>query len=121
MQRRHTLVRLATLAVAAMLLAGIVAACGGDDDTTGSSGSSDACGLDALQAEKKPVDVTFWHTMVRANNTWLRATVAKFNASQSDVRVRLIQQPTYQDVFTKYTAGLRTGDLPDLVQLEETT
>jgi sn-glycerol 3-phosphate transport system substrate-binding protein len=59
--------------------------------------------------------------MVRANNTWLKATVAKFNASQSDVRVRLVQQPTYQDALTKYTAGLRTGDLPDLVQLEETT
>jgi sn-glycerol 3-phosphate transport system substrate-binding protein len=33
----------------------------------------------------------------------------------------LAQQPNYQDTFTKYKAGLQSGDLPDLVQMEETT
>lgn len=126
MTRARGLVRVVA-AVAVFALA--LAACGGGDDSGGSSGSpttapkvdASQCGLDALAKAKKPVTITFWHTMTRANETWLKQTVQSFNTSQSDVRVKLVAQPSYQDALTKYKAGLRTGDLPDLAQLEETT
>jgi sn-glycerol 3-phosphate transport system substrate-binding protein len=100
-----------------------LAGCGGDDGTTATknSGKADDCGLSAFAAAEKPVQITLWNSMVRTNATWLRKTVAAYNASQRDVRVRLVTDPSYQDTLTKYTAGLGTGALPDLVQLEETT
>ena len=44
----------------------------------------------------------------------------QFNSSQSDVKVSLVNQIDYVQTFTKYKAGLSTGDLPDIVQLQET-
>jgi sn-glycerol 3-phosphate transport system substrate-binding protein len=79
------------------------------------------CGLAALARATKPVTITFWHSMIRVNNDWLVAATKAFNASQDKVRVKLAQQPNYVDTFTKYKAGLSSGDLPDLVQMEETT
>ncbi len=35
-------------------------------------------------------------------------------------RSTLVNQTTYKDTLTKYVAGLSTGDLPDLVQIEDT-
>jgi sn-glycerol 3-phosphate transport system substrate-binding protein len=79
------------------------------------------CGVDALEQAKEPVEITFWHTMLRTNLEWLEAATEQFNGSQDEVKVVLVQQPSYQDTFTKYKAGLQSGDLPDLVQMEETT
>ena len=59
-----------------------------------------------------------WHSMPRTNGDTLRALTDTFNASQSDVKVNLVDQVTYEDTFTKYKAGLSTGDLPDIVQLQ---
>ncbi len=117
----------------------LFAACGGgDDDSTGSTGGTDGagdggggggasevdpseCGLDAFADATKPVEITFWHVMARANAEALQELVKRFNAAQDDVRVDLVQQPGYQESLTKYKSGLETGDLPDVVQLEETT
>ena len=70
---------------------------------------------------KKPVEVKFWHEMSRANNDWLVRTTRAFNQSQSRVHVTLVQFPNYQDLLTKYMAGLSTKDLPDLFHPEDTT
>jgi sn-glycerol 3-phosphate transport system substrate-binding protein len=115
---------------AALALSG--AACGGGDDGGGADGNGNGsdggttvdpaeCGLDAFADATKPIDITFWHTMTRANEEWLDEAVKAFHAAQDDVRVKLVDQPSYQDALTKYRAGLRTGDLPDLAHLEETT
>jgi sn-glycerol 3-phosphate transport system substrate-binding protein len=80
-----------------------------------------ACGLSALAKAKSPVQITMWHTMTQTNNTWLQDEVAKFNSSQSKVKVTLVQQPDYPSEFTKYKAGLTSGDLPTLAQFEDTT
>ena len=61
-----------------------------------------------------------WHSMPRANEETLQKLTDEFNSSQSDVKVKLVNQIDYEDTFTKYKAGLSTGDLPDLVQLQET-
>jgi sn-glycerol 3-phosphate transport system substrate-binding protein len=120
--------RLGAVALATALLA---AACGGGKSGGGSTATTAAakragsdpaaCGLGALVAAPKPVEIVFWHTMVRTNNDWLVSAINQFNGSQHDVHVTLRQQPSYEDLFTKYKAGLTSGDLPDVAQFEDTT
>ena len=115
----------AVLAVAALAFA----ACGGSSEQAGNKNNGGAnggvqpsdCGLDAFAKATKPVEVNFWHAMTRANVDWLATTTKQFNASQHDVHVTLAQFPTYQDLLTKYLAGLSTKDLPDMFQPEDTT
>jgi sn-glycerol 3-phosphate transport system substrate-binding protein len=76
------------------------------------------CPLSALKSASKPVEITMWHSMTEQNLKTLQTLTDSFNASQSDVKVKLVSQVDYQDTFTKYKAGLSSGDLPDLVQLQ---
>ena len=108
------------------VLALAVAACGGDDDDSATGGgggdASDLpeCPLDALASADAPVEITMWHAMTRANEEELVRLTEAFNASQQDVRVTLSAAPSYQDNLTRYRAGLSTGELPDLMQTEDT-
>ncbi len=99
---------------------------GASGATRGSSKGGDPplaseCGLAAFDKAQKPVTINFWHAFVSSNNTWLVATINQFNNSQHDVHVNLLQFPSYQDLLTKYLAGLSTGDVPDVGEFEETT
>jgi sn-glycerol 3-phosphate transport system substrate-binding protein len=79
------------------------------------------CPVQALdRAAGKPVEIVMWHSMNRANEETLQALTDAFNASQGDVRVRLLNTTSYTDTFTKYRAGLGGGELPDIVQIEDT-
>ena len=82
--------------------------------------NSTTCPLAALKKASKPVEITFWHSMTRANETTLQKLTNAFNSSQSDVKVNLVNQIDYVQTFTKYKSGLASGDLPDIVQLQET-
>jgi sn-glycerol 3-phosphate transport system substrate-binding protein len=80
-----------------------------------------ACPIGAAKkAKSKPVQLTFWHAMGRENETTLQKLTDQFNASQSDINVALVNQASYSSLFAKYKAALGGGDLPDLVQLEDT-
>ena len=46
-----------------------------------------SCPLAALKKAKKPVEITMWHSMPRANEETLQQLTDKFNSSQSDVKV----------------------------------
>ena len=62
-----------------------------------------------------------WHSMNRAlGDTLTKSSPTTSTCSQSDVKVNLVNQIEYAQTFTKYKAGLGTGDLPDIVQLQET-
>jgi sn-glycerol 3-phosphate transport system substrate-binding protein len=78
------------------------------------------CPLSALKKASKPVEITMWHSMPRDNESTLQALTTEFNSSQSAVKVNLVNQVSYDDTFTKYKSGLASGDLPDIVQLQET-
>ncbi len=78
------------------------------------------CPLAALKKASKPVEITMWHSMPRENETTLQALTDTFNSSQSDVHVKLVNKVSYDDTFTSYKAGLSSGELPDIVQLQET-
>jgi sn-glycerol 3-phosphate transport system substrate-binding protein len=84
--------------------------------------SSAKCPLNALKnARSKPVEITYWHgAFQRANEEVLLRLVDRFNSSQNDVRVNVVNQTTYEDTLNKFRAGLSSGDLPDLVNIEDT-
>jgi sn-glycerol 3-phosphate transport system substrate-binding protein len=115
-----------TAALAALLL--VAAGCG--DRNGGEEGAPappreevvdpDLCPVDALDEADGTVAVTFWHSMTAANETALQDLVSTYNDSQDKVRVTLSFQGTYDDAADKYITALRGGDLPDVIQLEET-
>jgi sn-glycerol 3-phosphate transport system substrate-binding protein len=78
------------------------------------------CAQAALAKAKKPVDVVVWDQFQSTNQDVLQSLTDQFNATQTKVHVQLIQQPD-ADVYAKFRAGLTTGDLPDLMQVEEVT
>ena len=87
---------------------------------SGAGAASATCPLSALKKADKPVEITMWHSMNRSLGTTLQELTDAFNSSQSDVKVNLVNQIDYNQTFTKYKAGLASGDLPDVVQLQET-
>jgi sn-glycerol 3-phosphate transport system substrate-binding protein len=84
--------------------------------------ASGRCPLNALKnARNKPVEITYWHgAFQRANEEVLLQLSERFNTSQNDVRVTIVNQTTYADTLNKFRAGLSSGDLPDLVNIEDT-
>ena len=82
--------------------------------------TSATCPLGALKKATKPVEITIWHWMPRTNDETLQKLTDEFNASQSEVKVKLVNQIDCEATLAKYKAGLSTGDLPDIVQLQET-
>jgi len=110
--------------VAAALVA--LGACGGSGSSSKSGGSSgggsdaSACPVDALKDATGTVSITFWHGLNEANEKVLQGLVDKYNGSQSKVKVNLVNQTGYEDILRKWVAGLGTGDLPDVAQLEDT-
>jgi sn-glycerol 3-phosphate transport system substrate-binding protein len=75
------------------------------------------CPVTRLDHATKPVQITFWHGETSTNEDVLKALLARFEASQDRVRVKLVNQVTYRDMLAKYRAGLVTGDLPDVVAM----
>jgi sn-glycerol 3-phosphate transport system substrate-binding protein len=107
----------------------VFAACGGGGSDSssdggggggGSGGDLPACPLDALKKATKPVEVTFWHALTRANEETLQKLTDRFNSSQTDVKVKLVNQIGYKENLDKYRAGLAGTDLPDVIQVEDT-
>jgi len=121
-RRPRRMVRSVAVGALAALVLGL-AACGGGGGGGNEKSAPEAgdCPVDALAKAQGPVDIVMWHAMTRANEDELKRLTDAFNSSQSKVRVKLVNQTTYKDAFTKYKAGLSSGDLPDLVQLEDTT
>jgi len=113
------------LIIGSLALTLALAGCGGGSSGSGSGATTSgsptlpACPLAALRAAKKPVQITYWHAMPRANEVELKKLTAQFNAQQRDVHVNLSASASYTDNFTRFKAGLSTGALPDLMQGED--
>jgi sn-glycerol 3-phosphate transport system substrate-binding protein len=113
--------------VPAVALAIALSSCGGSGSTNhgsattpgGGTQSLPACPLAALRTAKKPVNITYWHAMTRANEDELKKLTDQFNAQQHDVHVTLSASASYTDNTTRFKAGLSTGALPDLMQGED--
>lgn len=115
------------IAVAAVVGGLALAGCGGGAAVpTGAGGSTatsgaalPACPVGALANAATPVQITMWESMSQANGQALAALADRFNSSQSQVHVNLVNQTSYDDTFAKFTSGLANGQLPDVAQMED--
>ena len=120
---RRSLALAATLGTAALLLAACSSPSSSSSSTTaagGSGGASSSCSKATLDKASGPVTINFWESMPRQNGVVMSQLVDAFNASQSKVHVNLVAQTSYNDTWQKYQAGLSNGQLPDVVQLQDT-
>jgi len=109
-----------TLTAVALAAAFALAALPGSAGAVTARASSSSCPLSALAKAQHPVQITAWHALTQANATAIQQLTDQFNASQSQVHVTLVNQPTYDDTQEKFVAGLSTGDLPDVAQIQDT-
>jgi len=104
-----------------LVLAMCASALGAGVAPAAGAATSTKCPTSALKSAKgKPVEITMWHWMARENEAELQKLTDQFNSSQSDVKVNLVNQIDWEATLQKYKSGLGTGDLPDVVQLQET-
>ncbi len=116
--RRPSMRTVTALAVAAVF--GLAALPAESATAATSRAALPACPLSALAKAQHPVQITAWHALTQANATALQAATDQFNSSQSQVHVTLVNQPQYNDTQEKFVAGLSTGDLPDVAQIQDT-
>lgn len=108
---------------AALLLVPVLlgAACGGGGSDDDGASDESQCPVDLLADATSPVEVTFWHSGLRAGLLdAIKSLTDQYNAEQQKVRVTLQVQGTYEEGRDKYVTALRGGTLPDLMLLEET-
>lgn len=108
----------------ACVLALLAAACASSEKSSGGSsgaGELPACPVAALDGAKGPVTITLWHSMTRANEDALKKIVSGFEAANPKVKVELVNQTSYDVSLQKFEQGLSTGDVPDIVQFQETS
>ena len=95
------------------VLAVAVSACGGEEaEKEGGAG-----GEATPTAAARPVTIDFWHGEVSANEATLQGLVDRFNASQDEVKVRLLFQGNFDDLILKLLASLGSGAVPALIEL----
>lgn len=112
-----------TLAALLTALALTAAACGGSNDNADEGASPDlpTCPVEALSQASAPVEVVLWHFLSGETENALEQLAAEYNASQTTVRVRVENQGTNNDeLWSKYRAGIATGDLPAIAVADDT-
>jgi sn-glycerol 3-phosphate transport system substrate-binding protein len=99
----------------------LVSACSSSNSSSpATTSASSTCSPSALSKASSPVTINFWESAARANVQVLTALTQEFNSSQNKVVVNLVSQPSYDDTWQKYQSGLSNGELPDIVQLQDT-
>jgi sn-glycerol 3-phosphate transport system substrate-binding protein len=66
-----------------------------------------------------PVTIDFWHSEQAASEAALQALIDRFNASQDEVKVRLLFQGAPAELTVKLVNSLRSGAAPALVEVNE--
>jgi multiple sugar transport system substrate-binding protein len=61
-----------------------------------------------------PVEITFWHTQTSTREAKLKEIVAKFEAANPNIKVKLELQGSYTDNYKKLVAAINGGGLPDI-------
>ncbi len=107
MHRLWTFVGVAVLALA-------LSACDGGGDEAGEV--ADETGPTAAA---ETVTIDFWHSEQAASEASLQALIDRFNASQDEVKVRLLFQGGPTELAVKLVTSLRSGAVPALVEVDE--
>jgi sn-glycerol 3-phosphate transport system substrate-binding protein len=118
--------------MAAGVAAALVAAACSEPPTTGSGTAVEVgpgaqlpdCPLDARDEGTRPVEVNLWYGGLQGSTkAAMEDIVARFNASQDQVRVTANDQgAAYDEVFRKYESASSSSpdQLPDVIYLEDT-
>jgi arabinosaccharide transport system substrate-binding protein len=117
-------VRYLRILVMVVVLGMVVAACGGEtgSDTTGAPdapGETEAPGDEEPSSGGEVVDLTFW-TFVQAHADFIESQAAEYNASQSEVEIRIESTSIdWDDMHNRLLIALQSGTgAPDLVDVE---
>ena len=96
-----------------VILALALSACGGEkaEDKGGATGGPEPT------AVAGPVTIDFWHSEVAAAEATLQGLIDRFNASQDEVKVRLVYQGQPTEIVLKLLNSLPSGDVAALVEL----
>jgi sn-glycerol 3-phosphate transport system substrate-binding protein len=92
----------------ALLMA--LAACGSGGGQDGDEGTPTTSGT---------VEITVWHHEVASNLDSIQTLARRFNASQSEVKVKLAYQGSVEDHIIKVLASAQGGSLPTIVYMDE--
>ena len=113
----------ALLSVCWALLLGL-AACGGGGEEEGGlpatpSPGSGSPGTATTTPSGGTVEISLWHSETASNLDSIQRLARRFNASQSEVKVKLAFQGTSDENMAKVLASLQGGDLPTIAYLDE--
>jgi len=104
------------LLISLALLSGL-AACGGGSEN-GDEGTP-TTGAGTAAPSTGTVEITVWHHETAANLDAIQALARRFNASQSEVKVKLAYQGGIGDHVIKVLASAQGGDLPTIDYMDE--
>lgn len=84
-----------------------------------------ACGSKETGAEKSAipteitenVEIEFWHAMSGVNEEALTKIAKDFEAQNSNIKVKLVNQGGYTDLFDKLMAAAKSNTLPTITQI----
>jgi sn-glycerol 3-phosphate transport system substrate-binding protein len=66
-----------------------------------------------------PVKIDLWHSETAADQDTLKRLIDRFNASQDQVKVRLVYQGTTTDIMAKLVSSLGSGQVPAVALMSE--
>jgi sn-glycerol 3-phosphate transport system substrate-binding protein len=101
----------------------LAAGCGGSSTTNGASERADLpeCPLEALEQAPAPVEVVVWHSLQAKQNETVNELAAQFNASQSQVRVRMENvAASDEELLRKFISAVPSRQLPAVVVANDT-
>ena len=111
------------VALVAFTLLAVGCGSSGNNDDNGASATTELpeCPVGALAGAGGPVEVVLWHFLAGTTGDTLEQLASEYNASQSQVHVRVESQGTNNDeLWSKYRAGIGTGDLPAIAVTDDT-
>jgi multiple sugar transport system substrate-binding protein len=106
--RGKTMKKVLTVVLSALLSLSMLAGCA----SSAASGEKGQTSKTANEA-KKPKEITFWHYFTSINGKTVQTYVDKYNAMQSDVKIKFEFVPR-DELLKQLTIGLVSGNLPDM-------
>lgn len=76
--------------------------------------------ITAAPAAAAPIEITFWHSLGKAGTDVVNEITEKFNASQSEYRLKSEFVGPYDDATVKLQAAIPAKKQPDLMMMEVT-
>ncbi len=71
----------------------------------------------ANSSTKKPIEITFWHSMGGKNGAAIEQMVKDFNSTHTDVKVNAEYQGKYDDAINKLKSARKANGGPDVMQV----